>query len=68
MITGGEAQAALSELEQAVANLDHDPVEAARAMTYLGWAYAGPWPASTHRRWLDRAAELTDRIDSPRSG
>ncbi|WP_433796342.1 helix-turn-helix transcriptional regulator [Actinoplanes sp. CA-252034] len=65
LITGGEAQAALSELEQAVANLDHDPVEAARAMTYLGWAYAGPWPASTHRRWLDRAAELTAQIDSP---
>ncbi|GIF23230.1 DNA-binding CsgD family transcriptional regulator/tetratricopeptide (TPR) repeat protein [Actinoplanes tereljensis] len=65
LITGGEAQAALGELEQAVANLDHDPVEAARAMTYLGWAYAGPWPASTHRRWLDRAAELTAQIDSP---
>lgn len=65
LITGGEAQAALSELEQAVANLDHDPVEAARAMTYLGWAYAGPWPAATHRRWLDRAAELTAAFDSP---
>ncbi|GAA1582751.1 LuxR family transcriptional regulator [Actinoplanes couchii] len=65
LITVGEAQAALSELEQAVDNLDHDPVEAARAMTYLGWAYAGPWPASTHRRWLDRAAALTARIDSP---
>ncbi|MEU4157798.1 AAA family ATPase [Actinoplanes sp. NPDC026670] len=65
LITGGEAQAALGELEQAVAGLDHDPVEAARAMTYLGWAYAGPWPAATHRRWLDRAAELTVRIDSP---
>ncbi|WBB67613.1 LuxR family transcriptional regulator [Micromonospora sp. WMMD812] len=65
LITGGEAQAALSELEQAVANLDHDPVEAARAMTYLGWAYAGPWPASTHRRWLDRAGELTAEFDSP---
>ncbi|MEV4350167.1 AAA family ATPase [Actinoplanes sp. NPDC049596] len=65
LITGGEAQAALSELEQAVGNLDHDPFEAARAMTYLGWAYAGPWPAATHRRWLDRAAELTARIDSP---
>ncbi|WP_127502178.1 helix-turn-helix transcriptional regulator [Actinoplanes solisilvae] len=65
LITGGEAQAALTELEQAVANLDHDPVEAARAMTYLGWAYAGPWPASTHRQWLDRAAELTTAVDSP---
>src|SRR5690606_19729947 len=32
--------------------------------TYLGWAYAGPWPASTHLRWLQRAAELTPRIHS----
>ncbi|GAA0380314.1 LuxR family transcriptional regulator [Micromonospora gifhornensis] len=65
LIIGGEAQTALRELAQAVASLDHDPVEAARAMTYLGWAYAGPWPAATHRRWLDRAAELAVEIDSP---
>ncbi|MBL0886920.1 ATP-binding protein [Myceligenerans indicum] len=65
LILGGEARAALAELEQAVANLDHDPVEAARAMTYLGWAYAGPWPAPTHLRWLQRAAEITDGITSP---
>lgn len=64
LINVGEAEAALSELEQAVAHLDHDPVEAARTMTYLGWAYAGPWPASTHLRWLQRAAELTPRIHS----
>ncbi|PSL03276.1 LuxR family transcriptional regulator [Haloactinopolyspora alba] len=64
LINGGEAEAALNELEQAVAHLDHDPVEAARAMTYLGWAYAGPWPASTHLRWLRRAAELTPGISS----
>ncbi len=65
LINSGEAQAALTELERAVADLDHDPVEAAKAMTYLGWAYAGPWPASTHLRWLQRAADLAPRIDSP---
>jgi DNA-binding CsgD family transcriptional regulator/tetratricopeptide (TPR) repeat protein len=65
LILGGEATAALAELEQAVASLDHDPVEAARAMTYLGWAYAGPWPAQTHLRWLQRAAEMMAHVASP---
>ncbi|RPF21343.1 ATP-binding protein [Myceligenerans xiligouense] len=65
LILGGEATAALAELERAVANLDHEPVEAARAMTYLGWAYAGPWPAQTHLRWLRRAAEMTAHVASP---
>ncbi|MBO0610251.1 ATP-binding protein [Myceligenerans salitolerans] len=65
LILGGEATAALGELEQAAAGLDHDPIEAARAMTYLGWAYAGPWPAPVHLRWLQRAALITDQIASP---
>ncbi|QSB13011.1 AAA family ATPase [Natronosporangium hydrolyticum] len=62
LINQGEAEAALSELAQAVTYLDRDPMEAARAMTLLGWAYAGPWPASTHLRWLHRAAELLPRL------
>ncbi|MFY1694585.1 AAA family ATPase [Solwaraspora sp. WMMA2101] len=61
LIIGGEAQAALTELGRAVDHLD-DPLEAARAMTYLGWAYAGPWPAVTHLRWLRRAAALMPDI------
>ncbi|MFV2021381.1 AAA family ATPase [Micromonospora sp. LOL_023] len=61
LIIGGEAQAALTELGNAVDHLD-DPLEAARAMTYLGWAYAGPWPAATHLRWLRRAAALMPDI------
>ncbi|GAB4086670.1 LuxR family transcriptional regulator [Myceligenerans cantabricum] len=65
LILGGEATAALAELEQAVAGLDHDPTEAARAMTYLGWAYAGPWPARTHLRWLQRAAAITSQVAAP---
>ncbi|MFY1636715.1 AAA family ATPase [Solwaraspora sp. WMMB335] len=63
LIIGGEAEAALTELGRAVDHLA-DPLEAARAMTYLGWAYAGPWPASTHLRWLRRAADLIPRIRS----
>ncbi|WP_167203146.1 helix-turn-helix transcriptional regulator [Kribbella shirazensis] len=63
LINLGEAQAALTELEQAVTDLDHDPVEAAKAMTFLGWAYAGPWPAATHLYWLERAAELAPKVD-----
>lgn len=65
LINLGEAQAALTELERSVADLDHDPVEAAKAMTFLGWAYAGPWPAATHLHWLERAAELAPKIDLP---
>ena len=65
LINLGEAQAALIELERAVTDLDHDPAEAAKAMTFLGWAYAGPWPASTHLHWLERAADLAPKIDSP---
>lgn len=65
LIVQGDAEAALHELEQAVEHLDHDPVGAARAMTYLGWAFAGPWPASTHRRWLRRAADVSTGVRSP---
>lgn len=65
LINLGEAQAALTELERAVTDLDHDPAEAAKAMTYLGWAFAGPWPAATHLHWLKRAADLAPEIDSP---
>lgn len=63
LIIGGEAQAALAELSRAVEHLN-SPMDAARAMTYLGWAYAGPWPATTHLRWLRRAAELTASVES----
>jgi tetratricopeptide (TPR) repeat protein len=54
----GEFQAAHTELKRAVRHLGHDPVGAAWAMTYLGWPVTGPWPASTHLRWLRRAAGM----------
>ena len=66
LITGGEAAAARVELERAVADLGHDPAEAAKAMTYLGWAYGSPWPAAT----IDGVVPPTSRPVSsrPRSG
>jgi DNA-binding CsgD family transcriptional regulator/tetratricopeptide (TPR) repeat protein len=53
----GDLGAAQSELERAIDHLNHDSAEAARAMTYLGWPHLGPWPASVHLQWLQRAAE-----------
>jgi DNA-binding CsgD family transcriptional regulator/tetratricopeptide (TPR) repeat protein len=61
----GEFEAAHTELKRAVRHLGHDPVGAARAMTYLGWPVTGPWPASTHLRWLRRAAGMEAGIGSP---
>jgi DNA-binding CsgD family transcriptional regulator len=63
LIFEGDMDAARTELERAVEYLDHQPMDAARAMTYLGWALASPWPASRHLRWLRRAASLESRID-----
>jgi DNA-binding CsgD family transcriptional regulator len=54
----GDLDAARAEVERAVPLLDHDPVEAARAMRFLGLPFVGHSPASVHRRWLQRAAEL----------
>ncbi|HEX6329500.1 MAG TPA: AAA family ATPase, partial [Jiangellaceae bacterium] len=65
LINQGDGKSALAELEQAVEHIVHHPLEAARAMTYLGWAFAGPWPASTHRQWLRRAEVAATRVRSP---
>jgi DNA-binding CsgD family transcriptional regulator len=54
----GDLDAARAEVERAAPLLDHDPVEAARAMRFLGLPFIGDSPASVHRRWLQRAAEL----------
>ena len=57
-----EREAGRTEVERAIPHLVHDPVEAARAMILLGWPSGTAWPASRHRRWLERAAELTARM------
>lgn len=61
----GDWEAGYRELELAATNLSHDPVEAARVMTYLGFPLVGPWPASVHRKWLRRAGELDRSVQSP---
>ncbi len=39
-----------------------EPVDVARAMTYLGLPYNWRWPVSAHLDWLRRAAALTRTI------
>lgn len=54
----GDLEGARAELERAVPNLGHDPVQAARAMAFLGIPYIGTRPATVHLTWLQRAAEI----------
>ncbi|HEX4063520.1 MAG TPA: LuxR C-terminal-related transcriptional regulator [Streptosporangiaceae bacterium] len=54
-----DREAARAELERAIPHLRHDTVEAARAAILLGWPQDMTWPASLHRQWLDRAADLS---------
>jgi DNA-binding CsgD family transcriptional regulator/tetratricopeptide (TPR) repeat protein len=60
-----QRDAGRAELEQAIPGLGHDPVEAVRAMLLLGWPSATTWPATRHRQWLHRAAEIT--VSLPRA-
>ncbi|KAB8189233.1 AAA family ATPase [Nonomuraea phyllanthi] len=66
LIRRGEHEAAVAELERAVPDLGHDPVRQAHAMTGLGMPYSTNWPATVHRRWLDRAAAVVARSSLPR--
>ncbi|WP_198663909.1 helix-turn-helix transcriptional regulator [Jiangella endophytica] len=65
LLQTGEFEQAHTELSRAVPDLTHDPVEAARAMTYLGYPLQGPWPAAVHLRWLERAARVAPGIGTP---
>lgn len=60
----GEFESARAEVERAIPRLSHNPVEAARAMRFLGLPFIGDRPAATHRRWLQRLAEI-DRSRLP---
>ena len=51
-------QACVPELEAVISSLGDRPVEAVRAMLWLGWPDATLWPAAVHRGWLDRAAAM----------
>jgi len=54
----GDWETGAAELEGAIPGLAHRPVEAAKAMMWLGWPCQALWPAGKHRRWLDRAAAM----------
>ncbi|MGW3246116.1 ATP-binding protein [Streptomyces sp. NPDC001070] len=51
----GDHAAAAVELELAIPDLGEGAFADAWAMTVLGLPWAGPWPASTHLFWLERA-------------
>ncbi|SDU61759.1 ATP-binding protein [Jiangella alkaliphila] len=65
LLQAREFEQAHAELSRAVPDLAHDPVEAARAMTYLGYPLQGPWPAAVHLRWLEQAARVAPGIGTP---
>ncbi len=51
-------EAGRAELEKAIPDLAHDPIESTRAMVYLGHPYGSTWHVSKHIDWLKRAAEM----------
>jgi hypothetical protein len=53
-----------TEPDHAADQFGDEPVEMARAMTYLGFPYTWRWPVSVHLDWLSRAAALTRTIPS----
>jgi PA domain-containing protein len=62
LATMNEVGASRAELERAVAGLPPGSLQAARAMTLLGWPQGGDCPAREHLRWLRRAAEMADSV------
>ena len=54
-----EREEGRAEVERVIEQLPPNSVEAARAAIILGWPTATTWPASAHRKWLDRAADLS---------
>lgn len=58
----GERPAAFVQWESAVADLDHHPDLAIRAMSNMAMPLIPDWPASRHRYWLDRAGTLLDQV------
>lgn len=61
----GRFDEAHDHLAAAAPHLVHDPAEAARVMTYLGYPLPGRHPAAEHRSWLDRAARISAEVTSP---
>jgi DNA-binding CsgD family transcriptional regulator len=58
LLQQGDMDGGMAQIERVVPLLADNPVEEARAIRLLGVPVGGHRPASDHRRWLDRAAEL----------
>ena len=57
-----EYDAGRVEMERAIPNLASRSIEAAHAMTMLGWARGTTLSGAEHLRWLRRAAEVLATI------
>jgi DNA-binding CsgD family transcriptional regulator/tetratricopeptide (TPR) repeat protein len=58
-----EHEASRAELERAIPHLAGSPSLAARAMSMLGWPHDTASPASSHLRWLRRAARVAASLE-----
>jgi DNA-binding CsgD family transcriptional regulator len=63
LIAMHENEAGRAELERAVPHLPRGTLQAARAMTMLGWPLGTASPASKHLRWLRRAARAVGPLE-----
>lgn len=67
LMHAGQYAVGAAELERAISDLDDRPYEAATAMSVLSRPVGVDWPVATHRRWLDKSAELVQaRIPADR--
>jgi DNA-binding CsgD family transcriptional regulator/tetratricopeptide (TPR) repeat protein len=58
----GEFDEGYQQIEAAVAEIDHQPVLAARAMMALSFPRGNAWPAARHLGWLERGTRLLARV------
>jgi DNA-binding CsgD family transcriptional regulator/tetratricopeptide (TPR) repeat protein len=62
LIVMDEHDAACVELEEAIGDLGHNPVDAVRVMVSLGLPRRRDWLAAEHLRWLRHAAARLDSL------
>jgi DNA-binding CsgD family transcriptional regulator len=60
-----QLQAAATEIEAAIPDLDHSPSQAGRAMLVLAGMVHPDWPVERHLEWINRATELQANAASP---
>ena len=65
LVSAGENEACVPELEAVISSLGDRPVEVVHAMLWIGWPDVTLWQAAVHRRWLDRAAAIVSDPSIP---